>query len=102
MTSPSVLLNPLRSVPAATGTAATLTVSKGTTLDDLLHAAVALRNPETTTVPLANLDYPTANDGIAVQWDQSQSLRLFKDLKTDTPLPAGLITGSTAIPTVTH
>jgi LCP family protein required for cell wall assembly len=102
MTSPSVLLNPFRSVPAATGTAATLTVSKGTTLDDLLHAAVALRNPQTTTVPLANLDYPTANDGIAVQWDQSQSLRLFKDLKTDTPLPAGLITGSTAIPTVTH
>jgi hypothetical protein len=34
-----------------------------------------------------------------VAWDPSQTRRLFNDLKTDTPLPSSLITGSKAIPT---
>jgi LCP family protein required for cell wall assembly len=96
MTSPSVLLNPFAIIPAATGSANTLTVSQGTTVYDLMHVAFALRNPETTTVPLASLDFQTPNDGVAVQWDQSQALKLFNDLKTDTPLPKSLITGSKA------
>jgi LCP family protein required for cell wall assembly len=99
MTSAGTLLNPFASVPAATGTASSLTVSDGTSLSDLLHAAFALRNPETTTVPLANLDFQTPNDGVAVQWNQSQALQLFNDLKTDTPLPPSLITGSKAAAT---
>jgi len=96
MTSPSVLLNPFAIIPAATGSANTLTVSQGTTVYDLMHVAFALRSPETTTVPLASLDYQTPNDGVAVQWDQSRALKLFNDLKTDTPLPKSLITGSKA------
>jgi LCP family protein required for cell wall assembly len=96
MTSPTVLLNPFAIIPAATGSANTLTVSQGTTVYDLMHVAFALRNPETTTVPLANLDFQTPNDGVAVQWDQSRALKLFNDLKTDTPLPKSLITGSKA------
>lgn len=96
MTSPSVLLNPFAIIPAATGSANTLTVSQGTSVYDLMHVAFALRNPETTTVPLANLDFQTPNDGVAVQWDQSRALKLFNDLKTDTPLPKGLISGSKA------
>jgi LCP family protein required for cell wall assembly len=96
MTSPSVLLNPFSIIPAATGSANTLTVSQGTTVYDLMHVAFALRSPETTTVPLASLDYQTPNDGVAVQWNQSQALKLFNDLKTDTPLPKSLITGSKA------
>jgi LCP family protein required for cell wall assembly len=99
MTSPSVLLNPFAIIPAATGSANTLTVSQGTSVYDLMHVAFALRNPETTTVPLANLDFQTPNDGVAVQWDQSRALRLFNDLKTDTPLPKGLISGSKAAAT---
>jgi LCP family protein required for cell wall assembly len=99
MTSTGTLLNPFASVPAATGVASSLTVSDGTNLSDLLHAAFAMRNPETTTVPLANLDYQTPNDGVAVQWNQSQALQLFNDLKTDTPLPPSLITGSKAAAT---
>ena len=99
MTSPSVLLNPFAIIPAATGSANTLTVSQGTSVYDLMHVAFALRSPETTTVPLANLDYQTPNDGVAVQWDQSRALRMFNDLKTDTPLPKGLISGSKAAAT---
>jgi LCP family protein required for cell wall assembly len=99
MTSTGTLLNPFDSVPAATGVASSLTVSDGTNVSDLLHAAFAMRNPETTTVPLANLDYQTPNDGVAVQWNQSQALQLFNDLKTDTPLPPSLITGSKAAAT---
>jgi LCP family protein required for cell wall assembly len=99
MTSTGTLLNPFASVPAAADTASALTVSDGTNLTDLLHAAFAMRNPETTTVPLANLDYQTPNDGVAVQWNQSQALQLFNDLKTDTPLPRSLITGSKAAAT---
>ena len=99
MTSPSVLLNPFAIIPAATGSANTLTVSQGTSVYDLMHVAFALRNPETTTVPLANLDFQTPNDGVAVQWDQSRALKLFNDLKTDTPLPKGLISGSKAAAT---
>jgi LCP family protein required for cell wall assembly len=99
MTSPGTMANPFAVIPAATGSASTLTVSKGTNLYDLIKVAFALRNPETTTVPLDNLDYQTSNDGTAVTWDPSQAQQLFNDLKTDTPLPSGLITGSKAIPT---
>jgi LCP family protein required for cell wall assembly len=99
MTSTRTMLNPFAMIPAATGSASTLTVSKGTNLYDLIKAGFALRNPETTTVPLNNLDYQTPNDGVAVTWDPSQAQRLFKDLKTDKALPSSLITGSKAIPT---
>ncbi len=99
LTSPGTLLNPFAVIPAATGSASTLTVSQGTSLYDLVHAAFALRNPETTTVPLASLDFQTPNDGVAVQWNQSEALQLFNDLKNDTPLPPRLITGSRAAPT---
>jgi LCP family protein required for cell wall assembly len=99
MTSPSVLLNPFAIIPAATGSANTLTVSQGTSAYQLMQVAFALRSPETTTVPLASLDFQTPNDGVAVQWNQSQALQLFNDLKTDTPLPPSLITGSKAAAT---
>jgi LCP family protein required for cell wall assembly len=100
MTSPRTMVNPFAMIPAATESASALTVSKGTSLYDLVKAAFALRNPETTTIPLGNLDYQTPNDGLAVTWDPSQTQQLFKDLKTDTPLPSSLITGSKAAPTL--
>jgi LCP family protein required for cell wall assembly len=100
MTSAGTLLNPFASIPAASGSASSLTVDQGTSLYQLVHAAFALRSPETTTVPLASLDYQTSNDGVAVLWNQTEALQLFNDLKTDTPVPASLITGSKAAPTV--
>jgi LCP family protein required for cell wall assembly len=100
LTSTGTLINPFATIPAATGSADALTVSDGTSLMDLVHAAFALRNPLTTTVPVATADYQTSNDGVAVLWDRTQALQLFNDLKNDTPVPPSLITGSKAAPTV--
>ena len=100
LTSTGTLVNPFASIPAATGTASALTVSDGTNLTDLLHAAFAFRNPETTTVPIGTADYQTPNAGVAVLWDQAQATRLFNALKNDTPVPPSLLTGSKAAPTV--
>src|SRR5580693_3840247 len=94
LTSTGTLINPFATIPAATGSAGALTVSDGTSLMDLVHAAFALRNPLTTTVPVATADYQTSNDGVAVLWDRTQALQLFNDLKNDTPVPPSLITGS--------
>jgi LCP family protein required for cell wall assembly len=99
LTSTGTLINPFASIPAASGTAGALTVSDGTNLTDLLHAAFAFRNPETTTVPIATADYQTSNAGVAVLWDRAQATQLFNALKNDTPVPPGLLTGSKAAPT---
>jgi LCP family protein required for cell wall assembly len=101
LTSTGTLVNPFASVPAATGTASALTVSDGTNLTDLWHAAFAFRNPETTTVPIATADYQTPNAGVAVLWDRAQATRLFNALKNDTPVPPRLLTGSKAAGTLT-
>jgi LCP family protein required for cell wall assembly len=93
MTSTGVLLNPLESVPAASGTASNLTVDQATKLYQLLTAARALRDPLTTTVPIANANYATSV-GDAVLWDSAQAKQLFTDLQEDQPVPANLLSGS--------
>jgi LCP family protein required for cell wall assembly len=98
MTSPSVILNPFKALPAASGSASSLTVDQGANLYDLIKAAFALKSAQTTTVPIATADYQTS-DGVAVLWDRSQALRLFHALKNDKPVPRRLITGSKAAPT---
>ena len=57
--------------------------------------ALALRNPQTGTVPIANANYPTANAGDAVLWNQSQALQMFSALKINQPVPANLLSGTT-------
>jgi LCP family protein required for cell wall assembly len=93
MTSAGVILNPFVAVPAASGVAGTLTVDDGTSLYQLLRVAEAMRNPQTTTVPIASSNYPTAV-GDAVLWDRSQAKELFTDLQTGQPVPKKLIGGS--------
>jgi LCP family protein required for cell wall assembly len=93
VTSPGTLLNPFAAVPAAFGAAGALQVDSGTHLYQLLQVAFALRNPETTTVPIANENYLTPA-GDAVQWDKARASRLFNDLNTDRPVPRHLLTGS--------
>jgi hypothetical protein len=44
-------------------------------------------------VPIATASYQTSA-GISVLWDRAQALQLFNDLKTDAPIPRGLLTGS--------
>ena len=97
LTSPGVILNPFASVPAALGVANTVTVDQGTSLYQLIKAAFALRHPETTTVPIANSNYPTAA-GDAVQWNSAEATQLFNDLKNDQPVPKSLLTGSKQAP----
>jgi LCP family protein required for cell wall assembly len=92
LTSPGVMFNPFTAVPAALGAAGALTVDQGTHLNQLISVAFALRQPETTTVPIATANLSTSA-GDAVQWS-SDAGRMFRDLNNDTPLPKRLITGS--------
>jgi hypothetical protein len=55
--------------------------------------AFALRHPQTTTVPIANANYPTAA-GSAVLWNRAEALELFGDLRTDHRVPKRLLSGS--------
>ena len=93
VTSPGTLINPFAAVPAAFGAAGALTVDSGTHLYQLMQVAFALRNPETTTVPIAAANYLTPA-GDAVKWDQAQALQLFNDLNADRRVPKRLLTGS--------
>jgi LCP family protein required for cell wall assembly len=93
MTSPGIMFNPFAAIPAALGTASALTVDEGTHLNQLISAAFALRQPMTTTVPIANANVPTPA-GDAVQWDTARASQLFHDLNTDSHIPRRLITGS--------
>jgi LCP family protein required for cell wall assembly len=94
MTSTGVILNPFASLPAASGVASNLTVDQATQLYQLLSAGRALRDPLTTTVPIANANYPTAV-GDAVLWNSAEAKQLFTALQDGQPVPANLITGST-------
>ena len=71
----------------------TLTVDEGTHIKDLMSVAFALRQPQTTTVPIANSNYATSA-GDAVLWDSTQAKKLFNDLNTDRHVPKKLLTGS--------
>jgi LCP family protein required for cell wall assembly len=93
VTSMGTMLNPFASVPAAFGIADTLTVDNGTHLYQLMQAAFALRSPQTTTVPIANANYPTSA-GDAVEWDKPQAQELFGDLNTGKKVPKHLLSGS--------
>ncbi len=93
MTSLGTILNPFASIPAASGSAGALTVDNGTSLYGLIQVAFALRDPETTTVPIASANYVTSA-GDSVLWNQTEASQLFGALKNDTAVPPGLLTGS--------
>jgi LCP family protein required for cell wall assembly len=93
MTSTGVMLNPFASLPAASGAVADLTVDQGASLYQLVQVAMAMRNPQTTTVPIASASYVTSA-GDSVLWDHGQARTLFTDLQTGQAVPKSLITGS--------
>ncbi len=93
-TSPGVYLNPFTALPFASASASSLSVDQGTHLYNLVSAAMALRTPQTGTVPIANANYATANAGDAVLWNQGQAQELFNALKNDQKVPAALLTGT--------
>jgi LCP family protein required for cell wall assembly len=92
-TSPSVYLNPFTALPFGSTAASSISVDKGASLYDLLQAAMALRAPETGTVPIANANYQTSA-GDSVLWDRTQALELFNALQAGKPVPAGLLSGT--------
>jgi LCP family protein required for cell wall assembly len=93
VTSTGVILNPFASLPAASGVVDSLTVDNGTSLYDLYQVAQAMRDPMTTTVPIANANFATPA-GDSVEWNAQQAKVLFNDLQTGQPVPKDLITGS--------
>jgi LCP family protein required for cell wall assembly len=93
-TSPGVYLNPFTALPFGSTAASSMSVDKGTSLLDLVHAASALRSPETGTVPIANPNYYT-NAGDSVLWNKTQATELFNALKNDSAIPNGLLGGTT-------
>jgi LCP family protein required for cell wall assembly len=93
LTSTGTIINPFHSIPASFGTAGAVTVDSGTHLYQLIQVAFSLRNPLTTTVPIANANYATAA-GDAVQLDTARAHELFRDLATDRAVPKHLLSGS--------
>jgi LCP family protein required for cell wall assembly len=93
LTSTGVLINPFASIPAADGAASTLTLSDGTGLTQLASVAFALRNPKTTTMPIANSNYLVDGQD-AVLWNSRQVKTLVNDMNNGKAVPGYLISGS--------
>jgi LCP family protein required for cell wall assembly len=93
-TSPGVYLNPFTALPFGSTAASSMSVDTGTSLLDLVHAASALRNPQTGTVPIANNNYYTSA-GDSVLWNTTRATELFNALKNDSTVPRGLLSGTT-------
>jgi len=93
-TSPSVYLNPFTALPFGSTAASSMSVDTSTSLLDLVHAASALRDPETGTVPISDNNYYTSA-GDSVLWNKAQATELFNALKNGSAIPAGLLSGTT-------
>jgi len=94
LTSSGVILNPFRGLPAASNAAGSLIVDSGTSLYQLVQVALALKNPITTTVPIADSNYFVDNQD-ALLLDNAKLDELAKALNDGTRIPKGLISGST-------
>jgi LCP family protein required for cell wall assembly len=92
-TSPGVYLNPFTALPFGSAAASAISVDQGTNLYDLAQAGLALRNPETGTVPIANANYYTSA-GDSVLWNHTAALELFNALKNGQTVPKGLLDGT--------
>ena len=93
-TSPGVYLNPFTALPFGSSAASSISVDQGTHLYDLVNAALALRDPLTGTVPIANANYLTSNAGDAVLWNRTEALALFNALKNGQPIAPSLLNGT--------
>ncbi len=92
-TSPGVYLNPFTALPFGSTAASSMSVDTGTSLLDLVHAAAALHNPETGTVPIEN-DNAYTSAGDSVLWNKPQARALFQALKNGTAIPKGVLSGT--------
>jgi LCP family protein required for cell wall assembly len=86
--SPSTVLNPFKLYPVIGSGLDTLVVDKKMSLLDLAHMFWAMKgvtggNGKQITVPIADANYYTPNDGDAVKWDMTKAKTLFDELKQD-------------------
>ncbi|GHG77161.1 transcriptional regulator [Streptomyces griseocarneus] len=86
--SPATVLNPFRLYPVIGSGLDTLIVDKDMGLWDLMDMFWAMKgvtggDGQQTTVPIANPNFPTRTDGVAVKWDMTKAKQLFGQLEKD-------------------
>ncbi|MEU7134814.1 LCP family protein [Streptomyces sp. NPDC046261] len=86
--SPATILNPFRLYPVIGSGLDTLIVDKDMGLWDLMDMFWAMKgvtggDGQQMTVPIANPNFPTRSDGVAVKWDTVKAKQLFEQLKKD-------------------
>jgi LCP family protein required for cell wall assembly len=86
--SPTTVLNPFKLYPVIGSGLDTLIVDKKMSLLDLTHMFWAMKgvtggSGKSITVPIANANYMTPNDGDALKWDMTKGKQLFDELKND-------------------
>ncbi len=86
--SPSTVLNPFKLYPVIGDGLDTLIVDKNMSLIDLAQMFWAMKgvtsgSGKSVTVPIANANFYTPNDGDAVKWDMTKAKTLFDELKQD-------------------
>ncbi|SEO60340.1 LCP family protein [Actinacidiphila rubida] len=86
--SPSTVLNPFKLYPVIGSGLDTLIVDKKMSLWDLTSMFWAMKGVtggggHSITVPIANSNYMTPNDGDAVKWDMTKAKQLFGELRND-------------------
>ncbi|WP_329132557.1 LCP family protein [Streptomyces sp. NBC_01476] len=92
--SPSTILNPFKLYPVIGSGLDTLIVDKKMSLPDLASMFWAMKgvtggSGNSITVPIANSNYMTPNDGDAVKWDMTKAKTLFDELKNDQKVTVG-------------
>lgn len=92
-TSPGTFLNPFTLYPTMNSGLSMLQVDNNTGLTDLGSMFFAMKglksgNGKTITVPIANANYMTPNDGDAVKWNMSEAQQVFDAFKNDTAVPS--------------
>jgi LCP family protein required for cell wall assembly len=95
-TSPGVLLNPFSSVPMALHATDNFSVDQHDGLSDLTRLMWSMKGVSsgdgiTTTVPFGGFG-SSAAAGSYLIWDHAKALKLFNAIKTDTKVPADVIT----------
>ena len=90
MASPATVRNPVRLHQVGTATGSALAVGEDTSPVEAARMALAMRsiangNGVSTTVPLANLNYPT-NVGSTVLWDEAGAAQFFEALRHGDPV----------------
>ncbi|SCE52317.1 transcriptional attenuator, LytR family, partial [Streptomyces sp. DvalAA-14] len=92
--SPTTILNPFKLYPVIGSGLDTLVVDKKMSLPDLASMFWAMKGVtggggHSITVPIANANYSTPNDGDAVKWDMTKAKTLFDELKNDQQVTVG-------------